>query len=96
MGLVAGKLDFGKTIAISVMAGFDTDCNGATAGSILGAALGTKAIPEKWTAPLNDTIESAINEVSSARISDLAERTAAIAARVLNTEGSKDSKNLTA
>jgi hypothetical protein len=88
-------LDFGKTIAISVMAGFDTDCNGATAGSIAGTVLGAKAVPEKWTAPLNDTIYSAINEVSQARISDLAERTLTIAARVLNTEGITDSKDLT-
>ena len=91
LGLVAGQLDFGKTIAISVMAGFDTDCNGATAGSIVGMVLGAKAIPEKWTAPFNDTIHSAINEVSRARISDLAERTVTIAAQVLNTEGITDS-----
>lgn len=95
LGLVAGRLDFGKTIAISVMAGFDTDCNGATAGSIAGTVLGVKAVPEKWTAPLNDTIYSAINEVSQARISDLAQRTLTIAARVLNTEGITDSKDLT-
>ncbi len=84
LGLVAGQLDFGKTIGISVMAGFDTDCNGATAGSIVGAILGAKAIPERWTAPLNDIIHSAINEVSQARISDMAQRTLAIAARVLS------------
>lgn len=95
LGLVAGQLDFGKTIGISVMAGFDTDCNGATAGSIIGAILGAKAIPEKWTAPLGDTIYSAINEVYQARISDLAERTLKIAAGVLNTEGIADSKDLT-
>ena len=95
LGLIAGQLDFGKTIAISVMAGFDTDCNGATAGSIVGTVLGAKAIPEQWTAPLNDTIHSAINEVSQARISDLAQRTVNIAARVLNIEGITDNKDLT-
>ncbi len=95
LGLVAGQSDFGKTIGISVMAGFDTDCNGATAGSILGMALGAKAIPEKWTAPFNDTVRSAINEVPEAKISDLAKRTVAIAAQVLNTEGIADSKDLT-
>lgn len=90
MGLVAGQSDFGKTIAISVMAGFDTDCNGATAGSIIGAMLGAKAIPEKWTAPFNDTVHSSINEVSRAKISDLAERTVAISSKVLNIEGITD------
>ena len=95
LGLVAGQSDFGNTIAISVMAGFDTDCNGATAGSILGMALGAKAIPEKWTAPFNDTVHSAINEVSQAKISDLAKRALTIAARVLNTEGIAENKDLT-
>lgn len=95
LGLVAGQLDFDKTIGISVMAGFDTDCNGATAGSILGVVLGAKGIPEKWTAPLNDTIHSAINEVSQAKISDLAQRTLNIASRVLNTAGITDNKDLT-
>ena len=95
LGLVSGQKDFGKTIGISVMAGFDTDCNGATAGSILGMMLGAKAIPEKWTAPFNDTIHSAINEVSQAKISDVAQRTLAIAAQVLNTEGITESKDLT-
>ncbi len=85
MGLIAGQMDFGKTIGISVMAGFDTDCNGATAGSIIGTVLGAKAIPEKWISPLNDTIHSSINEVSRAKISDLATRTIAIASKVLNT-----------
>lgn len=95
LGLVAGQLDFDKTIGISVMAGFDTDCNGATAGSILGVILGAKAIPEKWTAPLGDMIHSAINDVSQAKISDMAQRTLAIAAKVLNTKGITDNKDLT-
>lgn len=95
LGLVAGQKDFDKTIGISVMAGFDTDCNGATAGSILGAILGAKAIPEKWIAPLGDMIHSAINDVSQAKISDMAQRTLAIASRVLNTKGITDSKDLT-
>ncbi len=95
LGLVAGEKDFGKTIGISVMAGFDTDCNGATAGSILGMALGAEAIPAKWTLPFNDTIHSAINEVSQAKISDMARRTLSIAARVLNIEGITENKDLT-
>jgi len=95
LGLVAGEKDFGKTIGISVMAGFDTDCNGATAGSILGMALGAEAIPAKWTLPFNDTIHSAINEVSEAKISDMARRTLNIAARVLNIEGITENKDLT-
>ena len=93
--LITQSLDFTKTIGISVMAGFDTDCNGATAGSILGTALGAKMIPDKWTAPLGDTIHSAINEISKAKISDVAGRTLNIAVKVLNTEGITASKDST-
>jgi len=34
------------------MAGMDTDCNGATAGSIAGAAWGASKLPESWVRPL--------------------------------------------
>jgi len=34
MGLVCGGGDFEKTIVTTVRAGWDTDCTGATAGSI--------------------------------------------------------------
>ncbi len=50
--------DFEKGITMSVMCGLDTDCNGATVGSILGAHLGADALPtEKWVKPFNDTID---------------------------------------
>ena len=59
-GLWYGKKNFGRTIALTVMGGVDTDCTGATAGSILGAVLGAKRIPKKWTAPFGDRVESYI------------------------------------
>ena len=43
-GLYYGEKDFGRTIALTVMGGEDTDCTGATAGSILGAVLGAKRL----------------------------------------------------
>ena len=51
IGLIWGELDFRKTISIAVMCGHDADCNGATAGSILGAIKGTKGIPEGMSRP---------------------------------------------
>ena len=75
IGLIWGKLDFKKTISIAVMCGHDTDCNGATVGSILGALKGIKGIPEEMSRPLNDRIRSAIFGYSDVRISDLAKRT---------------------
>ncbi len=48
LGLLFGDGDFGKTIEISTRAGQDSDCNPASAGGILGVALGYSAIPEAW------------------------------------------------
>jgi len=75
IALFWGELDFKKTISIAVMCGLDTDCNGATAGSILGALKGVKEVPEEMSKPLNDRIKSAVFGYSDIRISDLAKRT---------------------
>ena len=75
IGLIWGDLDFKETVSIAVMCGHDTDCNGATTGSILGALKGTKGIPEEMSGPLNDRIKSAVFEYSDMKISDLAKRT---------------------
>jgi len=75
MGLLYGGGDYGKSIAISVMGGLDTDCNGATVGSILGVILGAEALPEKWVKPLNDLVESYVVGYNGSRVSELAERT---------------------
>lgn len=48
LGLLYGEGDFGKTIEIATRAGQDSDCNPASAGGILGVALGYKRIPEEW------------------------------------------------
>lgn len=60
IGLLYGK-DFAETLCIAVNCGYDTDCTGATVGSILGIILGNKQLPAKWTAPLGDVI--ATNEI---------------------------------
>ena len=75
LALLCGSGDFEKSIAISVMAGFDTDCNGATVGSILGTMLGAKALPGKWIDPLKDQIRSEVAGFDGSQISDLAKRT---------------------
>lgn len=86
LGLLYGNGDYEKSVAIAVMGGLDTDCNGATAGSIVGAFLGAQKLPQKWIAPLNDRLESALVGFTLNRISDLAERTFNIAKRVLERE----------
>ena len=52
MGLLYGHKDFEKTMDIAMRGGQDSDCNPASAAGILGAMLGYKGIPAKWTGPL--------------------------------------------
>lgn len=78
MGLLYGGGDLEKSICIAVMGGWDTDCTGATTGSIVGAMRGAMALPEKWIGPLNDRLESLIPGFNDSPISDLARRTVAL------------------
>ena len=68
--LLYGGGDYGKSICMSVETGFDTDCNGATVGSILGMANGIESIPECWLKPINDTLHTSIFGVDTVKISD--------------------------
>lgn len=84
LGLLWGRGDFEKTITIAVMGGLDTDCNGATTGSVFGALVGCKALPHaNWIAPMNDTIGSAVVGSNNSRITDLARRSLTLASKVL-------------
>jgi ADP-ribosylglycohydrolase len=66
---------FEKTITIAVQLGQDTDCNGATAGSVVGLMLGAHALPEKWTIPLHDTLHTCVVGFGKVSIAEMAERT---------------------
>jgi len=81
--LLLGQRDLEKVIGIAVMGGWDTDCNGATAGSIAGAMLGGAALPDKWTAPLHDTLKSNIIDYHPIAISECARRSVEIAKKVI-------------
>lgn len=74
-GLLYNGMDFVSTIGFAVESGFDTDCNAATLGSILGAALGSQALPEDWIRPLNNKIRSCVSGYDGLAITELAERT---------------------
>lgn len=76
IGLLWGDLDYELSICRAVQACFDTDCNGATVGSIVGAVLGAGALPGKWTAPVNDTLHTGIAGYNEVRISEIAHETA--------------------
>ncbi len=74
--------DFAKGITLAVMGGWDTDCNGATVGSIVGAITGARQAPEHWTARLNDTLNSELIDYHPIAISECARRALDIAKRV--------------
>ncbi len=68
--LLYGGGDYGKSICMAVETGFDTDCNGATVGSILGMANGVQSIPSKFSDPVNNTLYTGIFGFDKVKISD--------------------------
>lgn len=75
MSLFYGKMDPDRSLCISVMGGLDTDCNGATTGSIVGAQRGYKNFGGKLAAPLNDMIKPRVLGFHDITCSELAART---------------------
>lgn len=82
MALLYGEGDFEKTISLAVMGGLDTDCTGATAGSIAGAMLGARRLPKKWTKPLGDRLTTYLKGEEEHSVTDLARRCCSVAAKV--------------
>ncbi|MEA4832693.1 MAG: ADP-ribosylglycohydrolase family protein [Oscillospiraceae bacterium] len=73
--LLYGGGDYGKTVCLAVQQGFDTDCNGATAGSILGMLKGCDAIPDVWTKPIGGKLKTTIFGVDIVDIESIVELT---------------------
>lgn len=59
-GLLWGGGDYGQSICRAVQPCFDTDCNGATVGSIMGILLGRNALPAQWLNPIQDTLQTGV------------------------------------
>jgi len=83
-GVLYGEGDFGRTILTAVNFGMDADCTGATTGAFMGILHGSAAIPEKWKAPLGDSI--VVSEIFRdlplpATLDELTDRTLALAER---------------
>jgi ADP-ribosylglycohydrolase len=85
LGWLYGDGDFGKSICAAVNCGDDTDCTGATLGSLLGILNGTKGIPDEWRKPIGETIKNvAIGGFQPPRtLSELTDRTVRMARIVL-------------
>jgi ADP-ribosylglycohydrolase len=77
--LLWGGRSWTDAVGLAVQAGWDTDSNGATVGSIMGAALGHRAIPERLTAPLHDLVRPGLFGLGPTKISELAARTTTLA-----------------
>lgn len=84
MGLMFGKTDYERGIVLTVRGGWDTDCNGATVGSILGTKMGADELPEKWIGVLSNRLMSVVRDFNDNQISDLADRTYQMAMSITN------------
>ena len=78
LAILEGNMDYSKTIIAAVCGGIDTDCNGGTAGSIIGAAVGISNIESRWYEPLNDTIKSNVAAFGQVSISEVIDRVIAL------------------
>jgi len=78
LALLYGNGDFGESICKAVQACFDTDCNGATVGSIMGMMLGTKGVPAKWARRIKNTLHTSLQGNTVVKIDAMAERTFAV------------------
>jgi ADP-ribosylglycohydrolase len=74
LALVHGRGSPALGIPLSVMAGYDTDCNGATVGTVLGAGTGKAAFDWAPAARLNDTIRPSMIDFQEVTMADLARR----------------------
>ena len=70
---------FDEAIGEAVSAGWDTDCNGATVGGLVGLDLGE--IPEKWTKPWQGRVSTAISGLGELKLEDLVERTSSLVSK---------------
>jgi len=81
LGWLYGQ-DFGDRLCKAVNCGYDTDCTGATLGSLLGILEGTAGIPERWLAPVGTQIvlhRYTRGLDAPADVDELTERTVALA-----------------
>uniref|UniRef100_UPI0015EF7A75 ADP-ribosylglycohydrolase family protein n=1 Tax=Streptomyces albidus (ex Kaewkla and Franco 2022) TaxID=722709 RepID=UPI0015EF7A75 len=72
--------DFTGSICRAVSGGWDTDSNGATAGSVAGLLAGAPgALPARWTAPLKNRLSTTVGAFDGVGFDTLAQLTADLA-----------------
>lgn len=75
IGLLWGE-GFIDVVGLTISGGRDTDSNGATVGSVMGALGGSAGVPPELVGTTHDRVRSAIRGFDGIRIDELAERTA--------------------
>ncbi len=73
--LLWGAGDFGKSICHAVQSAFDTDCNGATVGSIIGMMKGIDAVGEEWRKPCGGIINTIVYGKNRVTVDDTVKAT---------------------
>lgn len=73
--ILYGNKDFEKSICYAVQCGFDTDCNGATVGSVVGMMVGEKNIPARWYEPFHRKLITAVEGYNCVTIDELVDKT---------------------
>ncbi|MFE3603028.1 ADP-ribosylglycohydrolase family protein [Streptomyces sp. NPDC059142] len=87
--------DFSGSICRAVSGGWDTDSNGASAGSIAGLLAGHPArLPDRWTAPLKNRLTTSVGGFHGTGFDTLAELTRE-ATRTVRTETDTDTETPT-
>lgn len=84
--------DYGERLCRAVNCGYDTDCTGATLGSLLGIVGGTSAIPKQWSDPIGTGIvlHKFTGDIEAPKdVGELTDRTAAMAERFAEAEGAR-------
>ncbi|MFE0103902.1 ADP-ribosylglycohydrolase family protein [Streptomyces sp. NPDC059009] len=82
--------DFTGTITRAVSGGWDTDSNGATAGSVAGLLAGhPDALPDHWTAPLDNRLATSVGDFNGIGFDALADLTATLTAPLATTPTAK-------
>ena len=84
LAMLYGKGELGRSIEISVMCGYDTDCNASSIGTILGVLGGLGGVPERYRRPINDlvTLSSVSGYLNLVDLSDKAKELGALSCRM--------------
>jgi len=73
--LLWGNKDYGKSICLAVQNAYDTDCNGATVGSIIGMMKGIDGVPSYWREPCAGKINTIVFNKTHVTVDEMVQAT---------------------